>query len=66
MFDVHFQFETIAAGVIVGLGGRKQNNTSPKLDKSKVIAPTAPSPSKDPGAETETIKSMFQLLLSFF
>ncbi|CAG2209692.1 unnamed protein product [Mytilus edulis] len=56
-YKLVYKFETIAAGVIVGLGGRKQNNTSPKLDKSKVIAPAAPSPSKDPGAEAETIKS---------
>ncbi|VDH91582.1 Hypothetical predicted protein [Mytilus galloprovincialis] len=56
-YKLVYKFETIAAGVIVGLGGQAQNNTSPKLDKSKVIAPAAPAASEDPGSEADTIKS---------
>ncbi|CAG2189963.1 unnamed protein product [Mytilus edulis] len=56
-YKLVYKFETIAAGVIVGLGGQAQNNTSPKLDTSKVTAPAEPAPSEDPGAEADTIKS---------
>jgi hypothetical protein len=47
-----------AAGVIVGLGGQKQNNTSPKLENSQLTLPPEPSTSEDPGQATEDVKSI--------
>ncbi|CAG2251005.1 unnamed protein product [Mytilus edulis] len=56
-YKLVYKFETIAAGVIVGLGGQAPNNTSPDLDLSKILSPSLPSASEDPGQEADTIKS---------
>ncbi|VDI24688.1 Hypothetical predicted protein, partial [Mytilus galloprovincialis] len=62
-YKLVYKFETIAAGVIVGLGGQAPNNTSPDLDLSKILSPSLPSASEDPGQEADTIKSPFTTLM---
>ena len=51
-----FQFETIAAGAIVGIGGNQPNDTSPKMDNANII----PIPDLDqadaPSGDVDTIK----------
>ncbi|CAG2200472.1 unnamed protein product [Mytilus edulis] len=56
-YKLVYQFETIAVGVIVGLGGQAENNTSPDLDLSKILQPDPPATSEDPGQGVDTIKS---------
>ncbi|KAK3102203.1 hypothetical protein FSP39_009587 [Pinctada imbricata] len=63
-YKLVFKFETIAAGTIVGLGGKKKNDTSPSLkNKNAYKALTAPPSSAAPAQELGTIKSPFRTLI---
>lgn len=52
----NMQFETIAAGVIVGLGGQAPQNNTPTLNNTNfAIPPTNPPADADPD-DTKAIK----------
>ncbi|KAK3101652.1 hypothetical protein FSP39_005219 [Pinctada imbricata] len=64
-YKLVFKFETIAAGAIVGIGGKKRNDTSParkNQDDYKLLIP--PEEEDAPAQDLDQIKSPFRTLLS--